>query len=116
LIDPFTGEGIANSIRSGRFAAKQVLACHAAKDFSATFTVNYDKEIYSAMWKEFKLSSLLQKLSTYPRLCNLIVRRANSASYIRKQLTEALANIDKRKSLFSNPKFYFNVFFGSGKK
>jgi geranylgeranyl reductase family protein len=115
LIDPFSGEGIANSIRSGRFAAKQVLACHEASNYTASFIKNYDKEIYKSMWKEFKLSKLLQKLSNYPRLCNLIVRKANSAVYIRKQLEEALASIDKRKSLFSNPRFYLKVFFGNKK-
>jgi menaquinone-9 beta-reductase len=115
LIDPFTGEGIANSVRSGRIAAKHVIACHKANDFSAAATRQYDKEIYAAMWKEFKLSSLLQKLSTYPRLCNLIVRKANSAVYIRKQLIESLASIDKRRSLFSNPRFYFKVLFGNKK-
>jgi geranylgeranyl reductase family protein len=116
LIDPFTGEGIANSIRSGRFAATQVLACNKANNYTASFIKNYDKEIYKAMWKEFKLSSLLQKLSTYPQLCNLIVRKANSAVYIRKQLVESLASIDKRKSLFANPKFYLKVFLSGNKK
>jgi geranylgeranyl reductase family protein len=116
LIDPFTGEGIANSIRSGRFAARQVLACNKATNYTASFIKNYDREIYKAMWKEFKLSSLLQKLSTYPRLCNIIVKRANAAGYIRKQLEESLASIDKRKSLFSNPKFYLKVFFSPSKE
>jgi len=116
LIDPFTGEGIANAIRSGRLAADHVKACFEANNFSSSFNKDYDKLIYSKMWKEFKISTLLQKLSTRPRLCNLIIRKANSVTYIRKLLVEALANVDKRKSMLSNPKFYAKLFLSPGKK
>jgi geranylgeranyl reductase family protein len=115
LIDPFTGEGIANAIRSGRIAAKHAVAGFQANNFSASFNKNYDKEIYDKMWKEFKISTLLQKLITYPRLCNLIVRKANSVKYIRQLLVQGLASVDKRKSILTNPKFYFNLFLAKKK-
>jgi geranylgeranyl reductase family protein len=115
LIDPFTGEGIANAIRSGRIAAKHVIEATKANNFSASFNKKYDKEIYDKMWKEFKISTLLQKLITYPRLCNLIVRKANSVKYIQQLLVQGLASVDKRKSILTNPKFYFKLFL-SGKK
>ena len=54
--------------------------------------------------------TLLQKLITYPRLCNLIVRKANSVKYIQQLLVQGLASVDKRKSILTNPKFYFNLF------
>lgn len=115
LIDPFTGEGIANAIRSGRIAAKHVINCTQAADFSAAFNKKYDDEVYCKMLREFKISRLLLKLSVYPRLCNLIVRKANSNKYIFGLLTDALASVDKRKSLLTKPKFYYKLFF-SGKK
>jgi len=115
LIDPLTGEGIANAIRSGRIAATHVMACFKTNDFSAAFNKSYDKEIYDKMWKEFKISKLLQKLSTYPRLCNQIVRKANTVKYIQGLLIEALASVDKRKSILSNPKFYLKLFFSKNK-
>ena len=116
LIDPFTGEGIANAIRSGRIAAKHVLAAHTANNYSASFNKNYDEEIYHKMWKEFRISSLLQKLVTYPRLCNLIVKKANSVKYIQQLLVQGLASVDKRKSILTNPKFYFKLFLSPKKK
>ncbi|UAY50986.1 geranylgeranyl reductase family protein [Ferruginibacter albus] len=116
LIDPLTGEGIANAIRSGRVAAAHVKNCFAANNFSASFNKAYDKEIYAKMWKEFKISKLLQQLSTYPRLCNQIVRKANTVKYIQGLLIEALASVDKRKSILLNPKFYFKLFFSKNKR
>lgn len=110
LIDPFTGEGIANAIRSGRLAADHVKACFDANDFSASFNKKYDKLIYSKMWKEFRISTMLQKLSTHPRLCNLIIRKANSVTYIKHLLVEALADVNKRKTMLGNPKFYAKLF------
>jgi menaquinone-9 beta-reductase len=115
LIDPFTGEGIANAIRSGRIAATHTMAAFKANDFSEPFNKNYDKEIYAKMWKEFKISTLLQKLTTYPRLCNLIVKKAGSVRYIQQLLVQGLASVDKRKSILTNPRFYFNLFL-SGKR
>jgi len=110
LIDPFTGEGIANAIRSGRIAAKHAKACFKENNFSASFNKNYDKEVYDKMWKEFRVSKLLQKLSNNVWLCNQIVRKANTVTYIRKSLLESLASVDKRKSMFTNPKFYLKLF------
>ena len=39
LIDPFSGEGIANAIRSGRVAASHIVKCFQKKNFSASFNL-----------------------------------------------------------------------------
>ena len=115
LIDPFSGEGIANAIRSGRLAAVHAKNCFAANDYSAKFNRQFDKKIYSVMWKEFRVSSLLQRMTTRKWLFNLIIKKANSAKYIRRMITEALANVDKRKGLFTKPMFYFKLLFSRRK-
>jgi len=71
LIDPFLSEGIANAIRSGRFAAEHVLNCFQENKFSAEFNKRYDKKIYSLMGGELKRFYLLQKLFSFPFLVNL---------------------------------------------
>ena len=114
LIDPFSGEGIGNAMRSGRIAAKHIQECFKTNDFSASFNKQYDREIYRKMWKEFRISRLLMKVTNYTWLCDLIVKKANSNAYINKLMMEGLASVDKRKSLFANPKFYYKLFF-SGK-
>jgi flavin-dependent dehydrogenase len=111
LIDPFSGEGIANAIRSGRVAAEHVMQCFGQKDFSAAFNKAYDKEIYRRMWNEFKISSTLQTLTSYPVLFNFVINRANNSRYLQNFLIEALASVEKKKKLLFKPGFYYRMLF-----
>ena len=110
LIDPFSGEGIANAIRSGRVAAGQVLACFAKNDFSASFNKAYDKEIYRRMWNEFKISRTLQKLVCFPAFFNFVVRKAAQSKAVQGFLIDALANVEKKKKMLWKPAFYYRMF------
>jgi menaquinone-9 beta-reductase len=116
LIDPFSGEGIGNAVRSGRLAAAHIQQCFAANNFSANFNKAYDKIIYEKMWREFSISKLLLKIAKRPWLGNLIVRKANSVSHIRQELTDALGNLDKRGSLLRRPGFYLRLIFSGWRK
>lgn len=109
LIDPFSGEGIANAIRSGRVAADHVIKCFEAKNFSADFNKAYDKEIYRRMWNEFKISRTLQYLIRYPLLFNFVINRANNSKYLQNFLIEALANVEKKKKILTKPAFYYRM-------
>jgi flavin-dependent dehydrogenase len=110
LIDPFTGEGIGNAIRSGRIAADHIKKCFAANDFSASFNKRYDDEIYNKMWRELKLSRTLQQLLKYPGLFNFVVRKANRNTSLKTMLSHMLSNVDIKQELV-NPSFYFKLFF-----
>lgn len=110
LIDPFSGEGIGNAIRSGRVAAEHVLSCFSKNDFSASFNASYDKEIYRRMWKELKISKTLQLLCRKTWLLNFVVTKANRSQYLQKFLVDALANPDQKK-LLTNPGFYYRLLF-----
>ena len=111
LIDPFSGEGIANAIRSGRIAAEHVIKCFEQNNFSAAFNKAYDKEIYHRMWKEFKISRTLQNLVRYPILFNYVIKRARHSKYLQKFLVEALANVEKKKKILLKPAFYYRILF-----
>ena len=111
LIDPFSGEGIANAIRSGRVAAEHAIQCFEKKDFSVAFNKKYDEEIYRRMWKEFKISRTLQNLSRFPKIFNFIIKRTAKSRELQQILTEALADIEKKKKMFLRPSFYFRLFF-----
>lgn len=110
LIDPFSGEGIANAIRSGRVAADHILKCFETNSFSAEFNKAYDREIYSRMWKEFRISRSLQRLCAYPRLFNFVVNKAAQSKYLTKLLTDALAEVDV-KQVLTKPGFYLRLLF-----
>jgi geranylgeranyl reductase family protein len=111
LIDPFSGEGIANAIRSGRVAAEHVIKCFDQNNFSAAFNRAYDKEIYRKMWKEFKISRTLQNLVRYPILFNFVINKARQSKYLQSFLIEALANVEKKKKILLKPAFYYRMFF-----
>lgn len=115
LIDPLSGEGIANAIRSGRLAAAHVKKCMEANDFSDKFNKQYDAAIYAVMWKEFRISMLLQRLTKQKWLINLIIRKAGSVGHIKQLLIHALANVEERKKLFTMPSFYWGLLTGKGK-
>jgi len=110
LIDPFTGEGIGNAIRSGRVAAKHLLKAFDHNRYNAHFHKYYDREIYDRMWTELRVSRAMQKMLRYPRLFNMIVNKANKNESIRMLLTSMLTNLDLRKEL-RKPSFYTKLFF-----
>lgn len=110
LIDPFTGEGIGNAIRSGRVAASHIIRNFQANDFSGTFNMQYDAEIYQRMGKEFTLSRRLQQLCKYPSLFNYVVRKANQNKHVQELLIDALAHVDKKNTLI-HPSFYYRLMF-----
>ncbi len=110
LIDPFTGEGIGNAIRSGRIAAEHINLVFIKNDFSAKFNKKYDAEIYQKMWNELRLGRSLQNMLKYPKLFNFVVKKANKNESLRTLLTSMLTNVDLKKELVK-PSFYFKLIF-----
>jgi geranylgeranyl reductase family protein len=111
LIDPFTGEGIGNALRSGRIAADHLIKAFEKQYFSASFHKQYDRIIYQKMWNELRISRKLQKLLQYPKLFNFVVKKANKNSSVRMLLTSMLDNIDLKRELVK-PGFYIKLLFG----
>jgi hypothetical protein len=99
----------AGSVQS-RIAADHIISCFKAGDFSSSFNLQYDKAIYGKMWREFKTSSLLQRLCRSERLFNWIVRKANQRADIHDLLIDALAHVDQKRRL-TRPGFYFKLLF-----
>jgi menaquinone-9 beta-reductase len=112
LIDPFSGEGIGNAIRSGRFAAAQVLQSFNKNDFSKRTLRHYDNTMRKMLRNEFRVSRTMLQLCQFPWLFNLIVDKANRNSQLRQTLIEALADPGKKQWL-TQPGFYFNLLFRS---
>ena len=110
LIDPFTGEGIGNAIRSGRVAAEHIVDAFKENDFSSSFNDAYDHEIYRRMWPELKVSRALQNLCRYPRLFNSVVSKANKSRHVHDVLVGALAQSTKKRTLL-RPSFYYDLLF-----
>ena len=111
LIDPFSGEGIANALRSGRIAAKHILELKQKdKSFSAENNLSYDEELYSLVLPELQLSRKLQNLCKYPKLFDAVAKKANRSPALHDFLTNALSQVDVKAEL-TKPGFYLRLLF-----
>ncbi len=110
LIDPFSGEGIGNAIRSGRIAAAHLKKAFEQNRFDAGFNTLYDEEIYHKMWKELRISRSMQHLLKYPKLINFVVNKAIKSQSVRSLLASMLYDVNIKKELLK-PSFYFKLIF-----
>lgn len=110
MIEPFSGEGIGNAIRSGRFAARQLINAFSKKDFSATELNGYDRTLYEMLGSEFRISRNMMRLSQFPWILNTIIGKANRNAQLHQTLINALTYPDKKRWLIS-PSFYMNLLF-----
>lgn len=112
MIDPFSGEGIGNALRSGRFAAKQIVSSFSTGDFRAGAMAAYDRSIYKALRAEFRTSRTLLWLSQYPWVMNTVIRKARRNQQLHAVLVDALA-MPAKKAWLATPQFYLNLLFRS---
>jgi len=110
FIDPFSGEGIGNAIRSGRFAAAHIAEAHQSGDYSARFNQQYAQTYYHKMWREFRISRSMQYLSQFPGLFNFVANHASRDGQLQRFLSAALENPELMKRL-TRPGFYAGLLF-----
>lgn len=108
LINPLSGEGIGNAIRSGRVAAEYLEKAFAKNDFSARANQAYDKEIYHRMWKELQLNYWIQRVMRNPTLCNFVVERAIASPSVQKMVLSGF-DVDNIKTQLIKPSFYWKL-------
>jgi len=97
LVDPFTGEGVGNAIRSGRVAAEHIINCFRQENFSAEFNKAYDKEIYRRMMPEFKFHSLMRNLFNHAWLIDFFIGSAAKQPKLEASLQKAIMNMQVNK-------------------
>lgn len=108
LIDPFTGEGIANALYSARFAVQAVAEACAANDFSAAFLRRYEQRLWASLGDELKISTQLRRLGQRRSLMNLVIRKAARNAEVSDLICGMLANSVPRRRLV-NPLFYLRL-------
>lgn len=99
MIDPATGEGIGNAIRTGRVAAQILPDLLKNNKTQASDLAAYDKEVYRRMWNELYLSRKVQRLLRFPWILNFVVRKANKKPELKELLIGTLTDMDKRESI-----------------
>ncbi|MEW6295365.1 MAG: geranylgeranyl reductase family protein [Candidatus Diapherotrites archaeon] len=113
LVDPFSGEGISNSVASGIIAAKvigEALKEKNEKKFERKLC-EYEKELWNELWPELKRSYRLQKAGKMKFLLNWIIRKANKSKKANELIAESLAKVQMREKPEFNLIFLLKVLF-----
>lgn len=113
LVDPFSGEGIANAVTSAKFAAETIdtaiTECgNSTEPISAKYLKPYSDMIDKYLRHELELSYLIQRVSRIKFLLNMFITKAATKPEFRQILTDMLANEETKKQIRS-PLFYLKL-------
>lgn len=95
LVDPCSGEGIGNAIRSGRFAAEAIQEAFLKQAFDASFLKCYDKRLKQALGSEVKVSRIAQRLMAHPAVISYLIRKFNKSDSLKRWVSEFLHSNSK---------------------
>lgn len=110
LIDPFSGEGVGNSMTSARIADKILKDAFAQNNFSENFLKQYDTELWKELGPELKTSYYLQRVGKITPLLNFVIGKAAKNKKIQEEISGMLGNEDAKKEMV-NPLFYLKLLF-----
>ena len=111
LIDPFTGEGIGNAMVGGQKAAAWAQRAGDAGNFSGAFLQGFEQSLMHSLADELRLSHGLQRLTNWPGLLNVVVRKAGRSSELADVLSCMFDDEAQRRRLLS-PLFYLRLLAG----
>ncbi len=72
VVNPLTGEGVANALRTGMMAASHILGCFQSGRFDASFNRQYDELVWQKLGKGLIRGERLQRLASHENLVNLL--------------------------------------------
>lgn len=108
FIDPLTGEGIGNSVISGKYAAVYAAKALKENDFSAKALKEYDTFMYNKIGTELRLSYFLQQASRVPWLMNYTMKKAGRSEELKDIFSMMFTDLDIRQKL-TDPRFYLRI-------
>ena len=108
LIDPLTGEGIANAILSGAVAAEQAVKCLEKNDFSAAILRGYDERIYRMRGQEFRMSYWLQRQFRREWFFNSLTWLISKNKQVARTFAYVFNDVNLKKQLWS-PSFWWKL-------
>lgn len=111
LIDPFSGEGIGNGMKSAKIAADTLAPAIARGNVSKEDCLAYERALWDEIGNDVKSSHTLQKLGKHGWLLDFIIGRAGKNGRLRNELAGMMANREAKKKA-SDPMFYLRAIIG----
>jgi geranylgeranyl reductase family protein len=110
LIDPFTGEGIGNSLSSGKIASQVINEAFAENDFSEKKFSEYQKRLFDIIGEEIDTDSRMLSMANSEFLLNLVIGKAKRSKEVQSVIADAIIDPDNHKSL-TDPLFFIRALF-----
>lgn len=111
LIDPFSGEGVGNGMKSAAIAADAIGEALSRGLVTEEDCLLYEKTLWQEIGPDVRSSYMLQRLGKMPFLLNFVIGRAKKKEWIRKELAGMIANKEAKKKA-ADPVFYLRLMLG----
>jgi geranylgeranyl reductase family protein len=112
LIDPFTGEGIANAMLSARRAVEVARESIDAGDASEAFLSRFEERLWNEIGDELAMSSRLQKIAQFRPLLNFTIWNAARNVEVRDLICAMIAQ-ERPRTILTSPLFYLRLLVGA---
>jgi len=86
LVNPLSGEGVGNAIRSGRIAAEHIAICMKTNIFTQENNQKYYDAIKKSMFKEMDVHKWISKAISFSPLFNFALSNKNLTRFLKKIL------------------------------
>ncbi|MCX8197798.1 MAG: NAD(P)/FAD-dependent oxidoreductase [Candidatus Micrarchaeota archaeon] len=110
LIDPFSGEGIGNGMKSAAVAAEVLGSKLASGEISEEDCLEYEKALWESIGNDVKSSYLMQRLGRHSWLLDFIIGKAKKSQKVRHELASMIASREAKKKA-ADPIFYMKMLF-----
>jgi len=108
LVDPFSGEGVGNGMKSAAIAADLLADKLLAGEIEEADCLEYEKKLWEEIGNDVKSSYNLQKLGKNKFLLNFIIGKAKKSELVRNELAGMIANKEAKKKA-TDPSFYLKI-------
>jgi len=110
LIDPFSGEGIGNGMKSAAIAADVLGEKLAAGEITEEDCLAYERALWKEIGPDVETSYRMQRLGRSAPLLDFIIGKAKRSRWLRDELAGMIASREaKRKA--TDPVFYLRILF-----
>jgi menaquinone-9 beta-reductase len=108
LVDPFSGEGIGNGMRSAKIASDVLGPALQRGQVSEEDCLLYERELWKEIGKDVEYSYTMQKALSNPWLLDIVIGKAKRSEWLRLELAGMIANKEAKKKS-TDPMFYLRM-------
>ncbi len=110
LVDPFSGEGMGNGMKSAAIAAKVLGDALKRGEITEQDCLSYEKMLWEEIGDDVKSSYNMQKLGKNSFLLDFVIGKAEKSKQVREEIG-AMITDSAQKSKTSDPMFYLRMLF-----